>query len=210
MGSLPTASLYGLLAASVLVLAGCGPRPDDARHADAQALAADQPEEDVPPATAPPEAFGQDALARFDGYGDLRFGMTPAQIQQAWGGELRDLPEPDEADACHYLVPLSSDPPSEFAFMVEGGHFVRYDVRNPDQTAPGGGRVGMSVDEIRALYRGGIEEQPHKYVPDGRYLRIKADDGSQGVLVFEVDPAGRVTSWRVGVPPQADYVEGCS
>ncbi len=210
MGSTSSACLYGVLVASALALSGCGPRPDAARHANVPDPAADQPAEDVPPATAPPEAFDRVAQARFDGYGDLRFGMDAAQMRQAWGGELRDLPEPPEADACYYLVPLWSEPPAEFALMMEGGRFVRYDVGTPRETAPGGGRVGMSADEIRALYAGGVEELPHKYVPDGHYLRIKADDGGPGVLVFETDPAGRVTSWRLGVPPQADYVEGCA
>ncbi|HMT37998.1 MAG TPA: lectin, partial [Thermomonas sp.] len=34
-----------------------------------------------------------------------------------------------------------------------------------------------------------------------------------GVLVFEVDGTGdeaRATTWRIGLPPQVDYVEGCS
>lgn len=29
-------------------------------------------------------------------------------------------------------------------------------------------------------------------------------------LVFEVDAADNVTSWRVGLSPQVEYVEGCS
>jgi len=29
-------------------------------------------------------------------------------------------------------------------------------------------------------------------------------------LLFETDAAGKITRWRVGVPPQIDYVEGCS
>jgi hypothetical protein len=27
--------------------------------------------------------------------------------------------------------------------------------------------------------------------------------------VFETDAAGRIVSWRIGVPPQIYYVEGC-
>ncbi|TQC57293.1 lectin, partial [Pantoea dispersa] len=33
--------------------------------------------------------------------------------------------------------------------------------------------------------------------------------GQSGVLVFETDAAGKVVAWRVGLPPQVDYVEGC-
>ena len=34
--------------------------------------------------------------------------------------------------------------------------------------------------------------------------------GIIGVLLFETNAEGNVASWRIGVPPQVDYVEGCS
>jgi hypothetical protein len=94
--------------------------------------------------------------------------------------------------------------------MIEADRFVRYDVGNDKEVAPGGGRAGMTADQIRALYGDRIEQQPHKYVEGGKVLRIKANDDSENALVFEVDAAGRVTAWRVGQAPQVDYVEGCS
>ena len=138
----------------------------------------------------------------------MRFGMTAAEAEglgrrtqrRAGEGERLLLPQPDVGIAA----------PAYFAFMIEDGKFVRYDVGNDKEVAPGGGSVGMSADEIAALYAGRIEEQPHKYVEGGKYLRIKDGDGGNGVLVFETDAAGKVTEWRVGVPPQVDYVEGCS
>ena len=93
--------------------------------------------------------------------------------------------------------------------MIEDGKFVRYDVSNDKEVAPGGGKRGMTRDEIKKLYPGAAE-QDHKYVEGGKYLRVKDDAGGNGVLVFETDAAGKVTQWRVGVSPQVDYVEGCS
>ena len=29
-------------------------------------------------------------------------------------------------------------------------------------------------------------------------------------VIFETDAEGTVTEWRVGLPPQVDYVEGCA
>jgi len=97
-----------------------------------------------------------------------------------------------------------------FAFMVESDKFVRYDVGNDKEVAPGGGKVGMDAAQIRKLYGDRVEEQPHKYVEGGKVLRIKADAGSDNALVFEADATGKVTAWRVGQQPQVDYVEGCS
>ncbi len=92
--------------------------------------------------------------------------------------------------------------------MVEGGRFVRMDVDDPAATAPGGGRVGMSAAEISALYPGRIEARPHKYVEGAQYLRV-THEGSPTVLLFETDAQARVQAWRLGLPPQVDYVEGC-
>lgn len=188
-----------MLAVLTVMLAACNAeRPAD--------NAQDQPAQDTPPATAPtPTASG---LARFDGYGDMRFGMTADESKKAWAGELNG--KPGKGEICYYLNPVSNPSPAYFAFMIESDKFVRYDVGNDKEVAPGGGKRGMSADEIRKLYAGRIEEQPHKYVEGGKYLRIKADDGSNGVLVLETDAAGKVTGWRAGLPPQVDYIEGCS
>jgi hypothetical protein len=94
--------------------------------------------------------------------------------------------------------------------MIEGDKLVRYDVNNDAQVAPGGGKRGMDIDQIRKLYAGRIREQPDKYVPGAVDLRVSADDDSGSALVFQADAAGKVTSWRVGQPPAIDYVEGCS
>ena len=84
------------------------------------------------------------------------------------------------------------------------------DVGTGREIAPGGGKVGMDADEIRSLYAGRVEETPHKYIEGGSYLGVEDISGGKGKLVFATDASGKVTSWRVGVPPQVDYVEGCS
>lgn len=170
----------------------------------------DQPPEDVPPATAP-DNLNQSpdlGLVRMDGYGDMRFGMTADEARQAWDGELKGVG--DEGATCYYLTPRWIEAPSDFAFMFEHGKFVRYDVGTGREIAPGGGKVGMDADEIRSLYAGRVEETPHKYVEGGKYLGVEDISGGKGKLVFATGEDGKVTSWRVGVPPQVDYVEGCS
>lgn len=169
----------------------------------------DQPAEEVPPATAPMPDAGPAAdpgLAHWDGYGDMRFGMSAQEATQAWDGELERLG--GEGDPCYFLVPESVAVPADLAFMIENDRFVRYGTESGALTAPGGGRRGMGADEIKALYAGRVDEMPHKYVEGGKYLNIASGQGD-GKLVFEVGSDGKVTEWRVGVPPQVDYVEGC-
>jgi hypothetical protein len=205
---LPQPALCAVIV-SLLALAACnrsGP-VENATVPAAQSPPATAPGPAATPAPAPPTPAPV-GLARFDGYGDMRFGMTADEATRAWGGELNG--KPGKGEVCYYLNPVSNPSPAYFAFMIEDDKFVRYDVGNDKEIAPGGGRRGMSIDDIRKLYVGRIEEKPHKYVEGGRYLRIKADDGSGGVLVFETDAAGKVGEWHVGQPPQVDYIEGCS
>src|SRR3546814_3158092 len=89
--------------------------------------------------------------------------------------------------------------------MFEDGKVVRYDVGTGREIAPGGGKVGMGVDEIRSLYAGRVEETPHKYVEDGKYLGVEDISGGKGKLVFATDGDGKVTSWRVGVPRSEEH-----
>lgn len=171
--------------------------------------AATQPPPVPAPAPAPgatPDTAPGSGLAHYDGYGDMRFGMTEDEARKAWGGSLNGEP----GDGCHYLNPAWEKAPSHFAFMFDGGKFVRYDVRNDKEVAPGGGRRGMTEAEIDALYPARVAKSPHKYVDGGQYLRVKAGDDSDGVLVFETDAAGKVTAWRAGLAPQVDWIEGCS
>lgn len=202
--------IRSLLALSLLALAltACNadraPPPADGV---ANAPSSSAPADITPPVAATPsEPAPDDALARFDGYGDMRFGMSADAAKQAWGGQLNGAP--GRGETCYYLSPTSSPAPGYLAFMIEDGKFVRYDVGNDKETAPGGGKVGMVTSDIEAMYPGRVEQQPHKY-SDGNYLRIK-DTASNGVLLFETDAAGKVTEWHAGVPPQVDYVEGCS
>lgn len=147
-----------------------------------------------------------DGLPRFDGYGDMRFGMDEAAFRRAWQGDLAGTV--DAAGGCSVLRPVWVKQPRDFGFLFEQGHFARYDVGTAKEPAPGGGRVGMDVAGIRALYGDRMQVTPHKYVAGAQYLRVAAPDG-KSVLVFETDATGKVTRWRVGVPPQIDYVEGC-
>lgn len=93
--------------------------------------------------------------------------------------------------------------------MFEADRRVRYDVRTASETAPGGGKVGMALAQLRTLYAGRVQEQPHEYVGGDKVLRIGGNAAQSGVLVFKIDAVGRASVWRVGLPPQVDYVEGC-
>lgn len=201
-----------VLVAATLSLAGCkaeAPASGETistAEAPATKVAASVPETAAPanPGTAPPS----DAQASFTGYGDMKLGSTVEEAKLAWGGELNGN-APVEGSTCYYLSPKWVDKPSDFGFMMEEGKFVRYEIRTDKEPAPGGGKVGMMADALQALYNNTLQSAPHKYVEGGKTLSVAASGVAPSKLVFETDAAGKVTSWRVGLTPQVDYVEGC-
>lgn len=159
------------------------------------------------PSTAPVSATDPTQQASLSGYGDMKLGSSVEEAKKGWGGELKALGS--ETEPCHYLVPKWAKDRTQLAFMIENGKFVRYESTSDKETAPGGGKVGMGSDQLKTLYPN-LQSTPHKYVEGGQYLSTTTEGASPTKLVFEVDPAGKVTQWRVGLLPQADYVEGCS
>lgn len=200
------------LVMAVTLLSACQRQEAPAAEAPPLTTATSTPIADAPapaPATDDTTApAGPVSQASFLGYGDMKLGSTVEEARAAWGGALNGAPA--EGTTCHYLWPTWISRPSDFAFMMEEGRFVRYDVGTDKETAPGGGKVGMSVDELQKLYGGALAATPHKYVQGGEYLSIDAGDVAPTRLVFEADAGGKVTSWRVGLAPQVEYVEGCS
>lgn len=147
--------------------------------------------------------------ARYEGYGDLKLGSTGEQARAAWGGELNSS-TPSEPGGCTLLTPKWATDKADVAFMLEGDTFVRYDVTTDKEAAPGGGKVGMDEAGLKALYGDALRAAPHKYVEGAQYLTVPAPGAAGTKLVFETDAQGQVITWRVGLPPQVDYVESCS
>lgn len=147
----------------------------------------------------------QNTLGSYTGYGAARFGMDEDDFRAAWRADLKGAVDP--GGDCSLLQPTWDNALGDFDFMFDHGRFVRYDVGTPKEIAPGGGKVGMSVAQIRALYGAGLQVQPHKYQQNEQYLRIAGGKGD--VLIFETDTNGKVSRWRVGIPPQIDNEDGC-
>ena len=200
------------LVMAVTLLSACQRDPAAAPATEPQTTATATPMAEAPAPTPAADdtaaPAGPVSQASFLGYGDMKLGSTVEEARAAWGGELNGAPM--EGTTCHYLWPKWISRPADFAFMMEDGRFVRYDVGTDKETAPGGGKVGLSVEELQKLYGGALKASPHKYTQGGQYLSMDAGDVAPTRLVFEVDAAGKVTSWRVGLSPQVEYVEGCS
>jgi hypothetical protein len=208
-----------LFAAGLAGIAGCSrqaeppaePAPAASTPAPAapapQAAPASAPEASPAPAAAP---AGTDGVTGLHGFGPARFGDAAESVRIAWGRPLVADRQTTPDTPCVYLNPNPA--PSDemrIAFMLDYDKFVRYDVSGAGYEAPGGGRVGNHRDALASLYGDKHTLVPHKYVEGGQYFIVPGPEGSNARLVFELDAEGVVTEWRVGVPPQVDYVEGC-
>ncbi|MDZ4047349.1 MAG: lectin [Pseudoxanthomonas sp.] len=203
--------LLPLLAA--FALAACAP-PEPAA-VDTPAPVAVEPA--APTEASPATVEAEQALARnnpavlnFEGFGPAKFGTDEEQVRMSWGHPLTAA-APSEGSTCYFLT---MDPTPEggygIAFMFEDGGFKRYDVDLPLHVAPGDVTVGASAADVLVKFEGRVQAMPHKYVEGGHYLVVTPEQGGDARLVFEVDPQGLVTEWRIGLLPQVLYVEGCS
>ncbi len=183
--------------------------PADTAAPVTQAPAPAAPAAPAPPAAPTPGPVYDETLVNFGGYRTATFNSDAAAVRSAYDGTLAATPPPESPEACHYLLPQPMGPGGYLrGFMFEGGRFVRVDIDDPAVVAPGGITIGMTEADVRAAFAD-VEVQPHKY-SDGKYLVVAPPDGGEARLVFETGADGRIEEWRIGLPPQVHYVEGCS
>ncbi len=205
--------LAGLLALSLTACSKAPDAPQDRVPATAEATATAPPGTgsdanlagDADMATRSPVDLRGDSPARLDGFGAIALGATVDEVRGRFGAPLQgEVPDDD----CHYLRPEKESAEGPW-LMFESKKLVRYDVRGPGIVAPGGGRVGMTLGELQQLYPERADVGPDKYDAQAQHLRVRPAQEGQAIMDFTVAADGKVGAWRVGKPPQVDYVEGC-
>jgi hypothetical protein len=179
---------------SLLWLAGCSPGADRAATTD----------------SLPAVAETVDSLtwvARADGIGPIRAGMTIAEASAAIGEALPV--DYSDFETCDYVTP--SILPEGVSLMVISDTVERVDVVRPSavRTAAGAG-IGDPESSVVTRYGSAATVMPHKYTgPDGHYVVVAPPGDSIHRIVFETDGV-TVTMYRVGRTPAVEYVEGCA
>ena len=136
------------------------------------------------------------------GAGPVRFGMTAGEATAAVPGN------PARSDsACSYWLPAGA--PAGLRFMLENGIVVRADVDSAGVTTIGNLGVGSPVESVVVALGPSLQVSPHKYQWEVGWRYLTFSDDSTHRLVFEVD-SHVVRSWRAGILPAVEYVEGCS
>jgi hypothetical protein len=201
--------LLGPVLLSCITLAACSKRDTQDQAPASTAPVEQSTVETGPSVAAPTSAINDPAVINFAGFGPAQFGANEEAVRMAWGRPLVGS-EIVEGSTCQILG-MDPHPPDGRGiwFMIEDGKFVRYDVDVPLHVAPGDIVVGDTADKVRSAHAGRVEEQPHKYLEGGKVLIVTPAEGGEARLVFEIGAEGKVLNWRIGVPPQVHYVEGC-
>jgi len=142
----------------------------------------------------------------FDGFGPVKIGMTPKEVNKVL--DVRN-PDPPEvlSEECYYLVPTRRI--KKIQFMVFSGVVTRIDVDNSEIQTNLGARIGDSEARLKKLYGARLKIEPHFYSgTDGRYLTVLSSDGRRAIR-FETYK-GRVTRFYAGRLGEVQFVEGCS
>lgn len=188
-----------------LLLTACSGSEDPLEAAGATAQSGDTPGISMPePDTLPADMTGGCGAVRAAGYCGVMFGMTEEQAMEAWPGSLTSPGAREPGNNCHYLNPSPDN--YDLGFMVVDGIVMRLDVRSGKTATAKGATIGMTAEEVKALYPY-AEEQPNKYTNDPDIV-MTVESGHK--LVFETGPDGAILRYRAGMPPAVDYVEGCS
>ena len=198
-----------MLSASFLLLAACKPLTDNGDSKTTPVPEATPPVVETAPADDMPMDMNNPDVINFQGFGPAKFGANEEAVRMSWGRSL-NTSTPAKGSTCLYLNPeVMPEAKRGIGFMFEDAKFVRYDVDDASQIAPGNFKVGDAAADIKTAFAGRVEEAPHKYIPKGFSLTVTPEDKSAARLIFEIGEDGKVTTWRIGVPPQVLYVEGC-
>lgn len=184
-----------------LLLAACGGSAE--KPADSlAAVPAPAPAAETPPSS----ETNANGITEY-GYGALRAGMTYTDANAALKGALKTSARP-ELEGCDYVTWEGG--PAGLRIMVVENKIARVETSDTTILSGAGARVGDTEDRINSLYPGRVTVMPHKYT-DGHYLVVKSANAADtlNLLVFETDK-NKVTTFRGGVKPAVEYVEGCS
>lgn len=159
------------------------------------------------------DAVGYDGFsggAEAGGPVTARFGADAASVRGAWGGEMKDNNGQRPDAKCFLLYPVRGAITHQYGFLMGKDGLAGIDVYDPKAQAPGGGRIGMSIDEINQAYAGKVKQVPNPTFEGAAFLEVAAPEGKNTQLTFETDALGTVTNWRISTRGALAHEESCT
>lgn len=140
-----------------------------------------------------------------EGLCGVEFGMTADDARAAHQSGLYNMGDSGTGDdqACMYLGPQQDN--YDVGYMLVDGTVQRIDIRAPGVATGEAVQVGMQAGAVEGIYPD-LERQPNKY---SEYDDLIVQLSGEAKLIMETDENGLIASYRIGLPPAVDYVEGC-
>lgn len=136
----------------------------------------------------------------------IPFGAPQAEVARQFGLPAEAAPT---VGGCRYWRPLGLM--AGVRLMIDDGRVVRVDVDSGPVRTPEGAGLGSTEGEVGRLYPS-LQVQPHKYRSDEgwHYLVARPAPPADSMLRFVFETDGRaVRSYRAGIEPFVEFVEGC-
>jgi hypothetical protein len=94
--------------------------------------------------------------------------------------------------------------------MVVHDTLVRVDIDSLPVATAWGDRIGDSEAAVLGRHLGQVRVEPHPYTgPQGHYVIVTSPSDTMYRLIFETD-GEHVVSYRAGLRPAVDWIEGCA
>ena len=139
----------------------------------------------------------------WDGYGNIKFGVSLEEISQKTGFEF--VPTKDSMaweDGCRYVDLKGGD---EAIYMVENGILTRAEVSLSTETMLKI-EITSSIEQIKKKHPEVIIKN-HRYAIGGHYIIFYSPNKSKALLLEYYE--SKIQAMRAGVVPSVFYVEGC-
>jgi hypothetical protein len=207
----------GLIAVALL-LSACGGGGDDGDEAadststtaPVAVLDSSSTTEATPTSTTVPDNEGDselsaDSVVTTNGLGPLEIGMTLTEAAAALGSPLVEQ-TPGE---CSILQPPAG--PSGIDVIAMSEVIARIDISNASITTRSGAGVGMSRDELFALFGDKLQATPNASGAGEQIALVPTDaaDADRRVI-FETDAGDVVVRYRTGRLPEVEPPEPCT
>lgn len=147
------------------------------------------------------------------GLGAVRLGMSVTEAQQALGAAL--APMTPGAEAACWMTRRADGRAPEVFYTVENDKITRIDINTAasagtpsDVKTEDGIGIGAAEADVLKTYGKAAGVTPNKYDEHGHDLVVESA-GAKSALLFQTSD-GKVTTFRAGLHPSVDTVEGCS
>lgn len=145
------------------------------------------------------------------GWGAVRLGMTPAEIEKITGNKLIDDGSSNAEAGCYIYKFKSSSLGIGFMFnkVNKKTELVRIYISDKKIRTSAGIGIGDSEKKVISTYKK-IDVQKHQYQVNGHYLYYFPTENKFNDYAFNFETDGnKVTQYSVGKKNEIRYVEGC-